>query len=284
MKKQIVKRPSLTAQRKLNHDFGGTYFPYYTNNISTQYFSVFANSTNRPLVYRRGASIAPQWASLLIRETAQNYDGVESPCKVDLFKNETFSWKPFQNNCTNLHSCYDIAEKVFTFWTDEIHDDVTLGDAICVTCQFHKKTIASTKKSDHIEDNYRFKIDTNQQKQTKKSYDGDIFCELNEDYSVEIIMYPQDVLFLPSEWRASLKPLIESSDAQLNSTRKSMPNRQRVLACTLRAYMEPLKRCGHFSTSEKLTLREHTEEEFFRRNVRKQVRWDEIEKGDRKVF
>eukprot|EP00009_Paramoeba_aestuarina_P015497 CAMPEP_0201533564 /NCGR_PEP_ID=MMETSP0161_2-20130828/53602_1 /ASSEMBLY_ACC=CAM_ASM_000251 /TAXON_ID=180227 /ORGANISM="Neoparamoeba aestuarina, Strain SoJaBio B1-5/56/2" /LENGTH=136 /DNA_ID=CAMNT_0047937661 /DNA_START=367 /DNA_END=777 /DNA_ORIENTATION=- len=111
------------------------------------------------------------------------------------------------------------------------------------------------------------------------------------EFVVEVLLYPRDLLFLPSAWSASMQPLFCTARALESriptasvEPRFSLISRKCVLMCSLTAYMKPVHRAGHFSIADKLSFHCETEEEFLRKSVRKQSRWDEINEGKRKIF
>ena len=211
-------------------------------------------------------------------------------------KNETFTWEPQDDKTVELMPLYRKAEKIITSSSDMLSTKASFADALSVTCRLHIEKQAESPhagSSTHIENNMVFQIDESIRENTQKTpHDTE---QRVGKYAVEILLYPLDILFLPSSWEASLSPLFEgmgnskASEMEHEGVTHRKPVspsicRKRVLLSSLTAYMNPIKRTGHFATAEKLTLFADTEEEFLRKNVRKQVRWDEIQEGQRRVF
>jgi len=88
----------------------------------------------------------------------------------------------------------------------------------------------------------------------------------------EIIALPRDVVFLPPGWDV----------CALAVTTPSTENVPTI--AVLRTYSTPLRRNGHFVKGEFFKAQLESEEDFLRKKIRKEMRWDEVMTGPRKVF
>ena len=279
MHKRPLRRESLSVVDRARKSFGGTKFPFYTTEITSHFFTVFINTSHRPLVYRNGINRAPQIFQYL-RDEVQRAPNVDTPTtKAIPIRNEHFVWSLNESKSKKTTSALDEAEKMLSFYADGLSEGEVFADALKVTCGFNKAYFESDDIQSHTENNNKFDVDSLQQNKAKKVYSKDIFFQKGRVHVAEILAYPGDLIFLPANWSASIEPFFKAESSIMDHCK-----RMKVLHCRLEACMQQINRRGHFMASESRTFRSTSEKEFIRKVIHKQSRWDEISEGARKVY
>ena len=262
MRRRSVNTTKICLTTRLNQDFGSTHYPFFTTAMSPKFFWIFLNTSNRPLVHR-GCGGTPLWESRLQQKPSSvpAYSGCESPVN---FCQKEWLWKMSENE---KRECEDVDyEKVITV----PHIDFTSAqfissvDGLRIQC-----TLPAVFNSPVVcPDSMR---------------NGDMYANSDkpDPFSVDIILYPHDVLYVPPHWHLTAGPVPEGYSKR--AIGKAEKSRSRPLRCLLRTY-PALLRQGHFTKADYLDAHSESEKEFLRKTVHKAVRWDEVGTGPRKVF
>ena len=280
MSRRGIKAPFFNPVKRLEQKFGGTHFPYYTSSIPSIFFWIFIQTSNRPLVHRRCGSdppwehqLAPVHSNLHEKSTTPVRDDVHNESQLN-FSSEEWIWKPNETHNASLPNAKIPQEKVFSMSLTNFTATryINSQDALHVTCMLDTKSETAETTA-------------HQSAPNQVNMADDVPSpELPSFHTEKVILYPLDVLYVPSGWRVqgSLGAFPDTRVSSANEPNEEVLKRTPIY-CQIRFYPK-VAREGHFVISSHVDIYNDTESEFLRKHIHKQVRWDEVPTGPRKIF